>query len=65
MSIPKAKLHNFATENTWNYILDKSKEISRLTLFESYETILKWTEMKTKICKELKPQFSTAKAAYI
>ena len=57
MIIPKAEMFRFATEDTWIYLQNKDKDISERFLYQSYEKILKWAEIKKKICTELKPNF--------
>ena len=57
MIIPKAEMFRFATDDTWIYLQNKDKDISECFLYRSYEKILKWAEIKKKICTELKPNF--------
>lgn len=65
MSIPKAELRRFATEETWKHFLLKNKEISKHMLYQSYEKVLKWAEMKSKVCKQLTPHYTTDNSEYI
>jgi hypothetical protein len=65
MCVPKAELHRFATEDTWELFLQKSKEIPKNLLYQSYEKVLKWAEIKAKTCKSLKSHYSTKHSDFI
>ena len=52
MLVPKVDLHRFTTDESWEYLQQKNKEIPLDHIHASYEKKLKWMDLKKSLAKE-------------